>query len=797
MDKHSRDRHDINEDNYNSSNTHDSRYGGNRRPRRPSRFSDGPVNRYSGDNYDKQDSYNGRVRSPGGFRRGGDGHRPFDSPPRQFPGGGGFRPMDGGRGDDGVGGFRPIGGVGGGFGPNYQAPPPPAPPSLSGQKRGFRSPDRVDGGSFAKLFVGSVPRTAVEEDIRPLFEEHGNVMEVALIKDKRTGQQQGCCFVKYATTDEADRAIRALHNQHTLPGGVGPIQVRFADGERERLGAVEYKLFVGSLNIQATEKEVGEIFAPYGLVEDVYLMRDEMKKSRGCGFVKYSSRDMASAAIHGLNGVYTMRGCAQPLIVRFADPKRPRPGDSRESRGGPAFGDPGFGPRFQPPGARPPPNYEQMGDRIQPSAWFPMSPQNLGPSSSPGVRGFGSQLPSRSGDLTMPSNQGGPMGSLHGPSDASLPGLNAVPSSTPSQQFPPVNQQISPLDKPLQSPQNLPPPHQLHPHGPSYPHMQSHHVGQMQIPFATGQAPFSQALLGSSAPLSTSQPQVQHSASSATALQPPLNVNSQAHPVSTGTSQQKLPSPVLQQMPQSLQQSPYPLAQMLSQQTQTLQASFQSSQQAFSQLQQQLQMMQPSNQSVTLPQNSQVTKQQSHWAEIGQQMGVNSSAATPAGNLPSSTSSVPPVPAITQTVAPVKCNWTEHTSPDGFKYYHNTVTGESQWEKPEELTLFEQQLHQKPSFQQPQGQSQPQVLPTPQVPQTQQVQFQAQMQPQFHHLQQLQQLSFSSAYPTPGVRGQQNVQEHGYAQLPLAASSVNDANRSQQGLQSGQEWMWKNKPTGT
>jgi len=26
------------------------------------------------------------------------------------------------------------------------------------------------------------------------------------------------CFVKYATFEEADRAIRALHNQHTIPG---------------------------------------------------------------------------------------------------------------------------------------------------------------------------------------------------------------------------------------------------------------------------------------------------------------------------------------------------------------------------------------------------------------------------------------------------------------------------------------------------------------------------------------------------------------------------------------------------
>lgn len=62
---------------------------------------------------------------------------------------------------------------------------------MPGQKRGRGSPDRGDGGNFAKLFIGSVPRTATEEDIRPLFEDHGNVIEVALIKDKRTGQQQG------------------------------------------------------------------------------------------------------------------------------------------------------------------------------------------------------------------------------------------------------------------------------------------------------------------------------------------------------------------------------------------------------------------------------------------------------------------------------------------------------------------------------------------------------------------------------------------------------------------------------
>lgn len=88
----------------------------------------------------------------------------------------------------------------------------------------------------------------------------------------------GCCFIKYATSEEADRAIHALHNQYTLPGvstfcisfiwynllvnilvilvkvqsiiicnfvqGLGPIQVRYADGERERLGNLLLQIWV-------------------------------------------------------------------------------------------------------------------------------------------------------------------------------------------------------------------------------------------------------------------------------------------------------------------------------------------------------------------------------------------------------------------------------------------------------------------------------------------------------------------------------------------------------------------------
>ncbi len=60
---------------------------------------------------------------------------------------------------------------------------------------------------------------------------------------------------------------------------------------------------------------------------------------------------------------------------------------------------------------------------------------------------------------------------------------------------------------------------------------------------------------------------------------------------------------------------------------------------------------------------------------------------------------MPPPPWMAPPAGPV-CDWSEHTSPDGKKYYYNAKTGESVWEKPKELTDFEKR-QQKAAASQP------------------------------------------------------------------------------------------------
>jgi len=58
-----------------------------------------------------------------------------------------------------------------------------------------------------KLYVGNLPRSTTEIDLRTLFAQAGNVTAISLIKDRDSGQSKGFAFVTLSGPDEAEKAI--------------------------------------------------------------------------------------------------------------------------------------------------------------------------------------------------------------------------------------------------------------------------------------------------------------------------------------------------------------------------------------------------------------------------------------------------------------------------------------------------------------------------------------------------------------------------------------------------------------
>jgi RNA recognition motif-containing protein len=67
-----------------------------------------------------------------------------------------------------------------------------------------------------RLYVGNLPFSATEDEVRELFEQHGRVLSCSLINDRETGQPRGFGFVEMEE-DGADSAVQAL-NGYSLGG---------------------------------------------------------------------------------------------------------------------------------------------------------------------------------------------------------------------------------------------------------------------------------------------------------------------------------------------------------------------------------------------------------------------------------------------------------------------------------------------------------------------------------------------------------------------------------------------------
>ncbi len=61
------------------------------------------------------------------------------------------------------------------------------------------------------LYVGNLPYSVTEDQLRQSFGEFGEVSSVSLITDKFSGQSKGFGFVEMTSNAAADAAIKALN----------------------------------------------------------------------------------------------------------------------------------------------------------------------------------------------------------------------------------------------------------------------------------------------------------------------------------------------------------------------------------------------------------------------------------------------------------------------------------------------------------------------------------------------------------------------------------------------------------
>jgi cold-inducible RNA-binding protein len=83
------------------------------------------------------------------------------------------------------------------------------------------------------IFVGNLSFSTTEDELRQMFEAHGQVDRVSIMTDRDTGRSRGFGFVEMASNEDGEKAITALNGSQT---GGRTLNVNEARPKTERSG---------------------------------------------------------------------------------------------------------------------------------------------------------------------------------------------------------------------------------------------------------------------------------------------------------------------------------------------------------------------------------------------------------------------------------------------------------------------------------------------------------------------------------------------------------------------------------
>lgn len=167
--------------------------------------------------------------------------------------------------------------------------------------------------TFTNIFVKNVDTFVTEEEFEQLFSKHGEIVTYSLPKDD-DGNSRGYGFVNYKEHSEAVEAVKAL-NDLEFKGKTLIVTRAMKKYERDEELRQQYEasrlkrldkyagtnLYIKYLDHSIDDDKLREIFAPFGTITSARVMTDDNGRSRGFGFVCYSTATEAQKAINEMH----------------------------------------------------------------------------------------------------------------------------------------------------------------------------------------------------------------------------------------------------------------------------------------------------------------------------------------------------------------------------------------------------------------------------------------------------------------------------------------------------------------
>merc|ERR1711997_669648 len=186
---------------------------------------------------------------------------------------------------------------------------------------------------FTNVYVKNFNEAMTEEDLQKMFEKFGKITSLKLMKSDDDEKNKGFGFVSFEDAETAESACAELNGTevHGKTIYVGRAQKKaerqmelkkkFEQMKMERMNRYQgVNLYVKNLDDTIDDERLRTEFAPFGTVTSAKVMYEE-GRSKGFGFVCFSSPEEATKAVTEMNGRIIV---SKPLYVALAQRKEDR-----------------------------------------------------------------------------------------------------------------------------------------------------------------------------------------------------------------------------------------------------------------------------------------------------------------------------------------------------------------------------------------------------------------------------------------------------------------------------------------
>lgn len=164
-----------------------------------------------------------------------------------------------------------------------------------------------------EVFVGGLDKDATEDDLKSVFQQVGDVVEVRLVMNPQTGKNKGYAFVRFGTAEQAKRAATELTRTKVRGKECGVLPNQDND-----------TLFIGNISRDWKSAEVLQKLKEYHIdgIEEMNLMEDPQNKglNRGYAFLELATHSDAVKAFLRLQQSDVFFGSDRPAKIDWAQP---------------------------------------------------------------------------------------------------------------------------------------------------------------------------------------------------------------------------------------------------------------------------------------------------------------------------------------------------------------------------------------------------------------------------------------------------------------------------------------------